>query len=133
MKRTPALVVAPVCLALALAACSGGGGSSDSDGPVELTFWHGYTEADGDVLQQIVDDFNAAHDGEITITTQVNPWDVIDDTFLPALSADNGPEIVAMPAERLPVYADRGAFVDLDDFYADDEATPDLNAGPSTW
>ena len=128
MKRIPALVVAPVCLALALAACSGGG-SSDSDGPVELTFWHGYTEADGDVLQQIVDDFNAAHDGEITITTQVNPWDVIDDTFLPALSADNGPEIVAMPAERLPVYADRGAFVDLDDFYAGDDATPHLNAG----
>src|SRR6478735_6436977 len=128
MKRTPALVVAPVCLALALAACSGGG-SSDSDGPVELNFWHGYTEADGDVLQQIVDDFNAAHDGEITITTQVNPWDVIDDTFLPALSADNGPEIVAMPAERLPVYADRGAFVDLDDFYAGDDATPHLNAG----
>ncbi|MCG7284548.1 ABC transporter substrate-binding protein [Cellulomonas sp. ACRRI] len=128
MKRIPALVVAPVCLALTLAACSGGG-SSDSDGPVELTFWHGYTEADGDVLEQIVDDFNAAHDGEITITTQVNPWDVIDDTFLPALSADNGPEIVAMPAERLPVYADRGAFVELDDFYADDESTPDLNPG----
>lgn len=129
MKRTPALLAAPVCLTLALAACSGGGSSSGSDGPVELTFWHGYTEADGDVLEQIVDDFNAAHDGEITITTEVNPWDVIDDTFLPALSADNGPEIVAMPAERLPVYADRGAFVDLDDFYAGDEATPDLNPG----
>jgi multiple sugar transport system substrate-binding protein len=132
MKRTPALLAAPVALMLALTACSGGGSSSDSsgaDGPVELTFWHGYTEADGDVLEQIVDDFNAAHDGEITITTEVNPWDVIDDTFLPALSAGNGPEIVAMPAERLPVYADRGAFADLTDFYADDDATPDLNAG----
>ncbi|GEL46753.1 sugar ABC transporter substrate-binding protein [Cellulomonas hominis] len=130
MKRTPALLAAPVCLMLALTACSGGGGSSSgSDGPVELTFWHGYTEADGDVLEQIVEDFNAAHDGEIAITTEVNPWDVIDDTFLPALSADNGPELVAMPAERLPVYADRGAFVDLDDFYAGDEATPDLNQG----
>lgn len=129
MKRTPALLAAPVCLMLALTACSGGGSSSGSDGPVELTFWHGYTEADGDVLEQIVGDFNAAHAGEITITTEVNPWDVIDDTFLPALSADNGPELVAMPAERLPVYADRGAFVDLDDFYAGAEATPDLNQG----
>jgi len=129
MKRIPALVAAPVALALfSLSACSGDS-ASDTDGPVELTFWHGYTEADGDVLEQIVDDFNAAHDGEITITTQVNPWDVIDDTFLPALSADNGPEIVAMPAERLPVYADRGAFVDLDDFYDADASTPDLNTG----
>lgn len=137
MKRTPALLAAPVALMLALTACSGGGstssdgagGADGADGPVELTFWHGYTEADGDVLEQIVDDFNAAHDGEITITTEVNPWDVIDDTFLPALSAGNGPEIVAMPAERLPVYADRGAFADLTDFYAADDATPDLNAG----
>ncbi len=133
MKRTPALLAAPVALMLALTACSGGGSPSDGSGdagdPVRLTFWHGYTEADGDVLEQVVADFNAAHDGEITITTEVNPWDVIDDTFLPALSAGNGPEIVAMPAERLPVYADRGAFVDLTDFYAGDEATPDLNAG----
>ncbi|ACZ20277.1 ABC-type sugar transport system, periplasmic component [Sanguibacter keddieii DSM 10542] len=129
MKRIPSLVAASLTLALvSLTACSSDG-SSDADGPVELTFWHGYTEADGDVLEQIVDDFNAAHDGEITITTQVNPWAVIDDTFLPALSADNGPEIVAMPAERLPVYADRGAFVDLDDFYDADEATPALNTG----
>ncbi|WP_282947256.1 ABC transporter substrate-binding protein [Cellulomonas endometrii] len=127
MKRTPALLVAPVCLALTLAACSGGDDAA-SDGPVELTFWHGYTEADGDVLEQIVEDFNASQD-DVVISTEVNPWDVIDDTFLPALSAGNGPEIVAMPAERLPVYADRGAFVALDDFYADDEATPDVNPG----
>jgi multiple sugar transport system substrate-binding protein len=127
MKRTPALLVAPVSLALTLTACSGGDDAS-SDGPVELTFWHGYTEADGDVLEQIVEDFNASQD-DVVISTEVNPWDVIDDTFLPALSAGNGPEIVAMPAERLPVYADRGAFVALDDFYAGDEATPDVNPG----
>lgn len=129
MKRMPSLLAAPVCLTLALAACSGGGPSSSSDGgPVELTFWHGYTEADGDVLNQIVEDFNASHP-DVVISTEVNPWDVIDDTFLPALSAGNGPQIVAMPAERIPVYADRGAFVDLDDFYSADEATPDLNPG----
>ena len=126
MKRIPTLVA--VGLTLALAACSGGPSDAASDGPVKLTFWHGYTEADGDVLQQIVDDFNASHD-DVEISTQVNPWGVIDDTFLPALSAGNGPEIVAMPAERLPVYADRGAFVSLDDYYADADATPDLNAG----
>lgn len=128
MKRTSALAL-PLCLALALAACSGGTSDAASDdGPVKLTFWHGYTEADGDVLDQMVKDFNSSHP-DIVITTEVNPWDVIDDTFLPALSADNGPEIVAMPAERIPVYADRGAFVSLDDFYDGDESTPDLNAG----
>jgi multiple sugar transport system substrate-binding protein len=103
---------------LVLAGCSAGGDTPD--GPVELVFWHGYTEADGDVLEEIVADFNASQD-EVSITTEINPWAVIDDTLLPALSAGNGPDIVAMPGERLPVYADRGAFVALDDFYADPE------------
>lgn len=128
MKRTPALIVVPAVLALGLSACSGTS-SAEPDGPVELTFWHGYTEADGDVLEQIVDDFNAAHEGEIEVSTQVNPWDVIDDTLLPALSAGDGPQIVAMPAERLPVYADRGAFVDLSDYYDSADATASINPG----
>ncbi|TDD69897.1 ABC transporter substrate-binding protein [Jiangella aurantiaca] len=121
------LVLAPVAV---VAACSGDdSGGAAADGPVELTFWHGYTEADGDVLEQIVADFNASQD-EVVISTEINPWDVIDDTLLPALSAGDGPDIVAMPAERLPVYADRGAFVELDEFYDDPESnTAELNEG----
>jgi multiple sugar transport system substrate-binding protein len=116
-----------LAVALTATGCTAGGGSSD--GPVELTFWHGYTEADGDVLEQIVADFNASQDG-VVVTTEINPWAVIDDTLLPALSAGDGPDIVAMPAERLPVYADRGAFVALDDFYADPaNNASDVNPG----
>lgn len=117
MTRTPLALAAALAVAgLALAGCTPGDGGTD--GPVQLTFWHGYTEADGDVLEQIVADFNAAHD-DIEISTEINPWAVIDDTLLPSLSAGNGPDIVAMPAERLPVYAARGAFASLDGFYAD--------------
>ena len=117
MKRSPLFAGAGIlAVALATTGCTAGG--APSDGPVELTFWHGYTEADGDVLEQIVDDFNASQD-DVVVSTEINPWAVIDDTLLPALSAGNGPDLVAMPAERLPVYADRGAFVSLDDFYAD--------------
>jgi multiple sugar transport system substrate-binding protein len=127
MKRSP-LVAGAGILAVALIT-TGCTAAPSSDGPVELTFWHGYTEADGDVLEQIVADFNESQDG-VVVTTEINPWAVIDDTLLPALSAGNGPDIVAMPAERLPVYADRGAFVGLDDFYADpaNNAT-DVNPG----
>lgn len=131
MKRTSAVAAGAAALALGLTACSSSAPEPASDGAAEavsLTFWHGYTEADGDVLEKIVDDFNASHEN-ISITTSVNPWAVIDDTLLPALSADNGPQIVAMPAERLPVYAAKGAFVSLDDFYAGSEATDAVNPG----
>lgn len=126
MKRTLALASLGAAAVLAFTGCTAGAPEA-SDGPVELTFWHGYTEADGDVLQQIVDDFNASQD-DVEITTEVKTWAVIDDTLLPALSADEGPDIVAMPAERLPVYADRGAFVDLSDWYGSESSnTAELN------
>ena len=61
MKRPLALAAVGAAAALALAGCTAGA-PEESAGPVELTFWHGYTEADGDVLQQIVDDFNASQE-----------------------------------------------------------------------
>ncbi|THV29064.1 ABC transporter substrate-binding protein [Glycomyces paridis] len=118
MTRTRILTGVAATLALMAAGCSGGG---EDDGPVELTFWHGYSEADGDVLEEIVADFNASQD-DITINTELKTWASIDDTLLTALSAGEGPGLVAMPAERLPVYASKGAFASLDDFYADESS-----------
>ncbi|GAA0429073.1 ABC transporter substrate-binding protein [Leifsonia naganoensis] len=128
MKKLLATLAAAAGVSLALAGCSGSSGT-DSSGPVTLTFWHGYTEADGKVLDQIVDDFNKSQD-EITIKTTTKTWAVIGDTLLPALSAKKGPDIVAMPAENLPVYASKGAFAKLDDFYSSD-ATKKASLNPS--
>lgn len=129
MKRSLAVLCAAGLMAAPLTACSSSTEGKESGGPVQITFWHGYTEADGDVLEQIVEDFNASQT-DVQVSTQIKPWDVIDDTLLPALSAKNGPDIVAMPAERLPVYAAKGAFVSLKDFYADDSSnTSALNPG----
>ncbi|MFT4136330.1 ABC transporter substrate-binding protein [Microbacterium sp.] len=118
MKKLLAALVVAAGVTTALTGCSSSA-SSDSSGPVTLTFWHGYTEADGKVLDQIVQDFNESQEG-ITIKTETKTWAVIGDTLLPALSAKTGPDIVAMPAENLPVYAGKGAFAELDDFYASD-------------
>lgn len=120
-KTAMAALAALTAGALLLTGCS----ESDSPAPeapkapATVTFWHGYTEADGDVLEKIVSDFNASQD-DVVIKTEVKTWAVIDDTLLPALSAEEGPQIVAMPAERMPVYADRDAFVDLTDTYGSD-------------
>lgn len=106
-------------LAFGAAACGGGSGAADSpDGKVSLTFWHGFTEADGKAIEKIVRDFNSANP-DIEIKTQVNPWDVIADKMLPAISAGQGPDIVAQPATAAVAYATKGAFQPLDDFYDD--------------
>ncbi|MEO7015813.1 MAG: ABC transporter substrate-binding protein [Leifsonia sp.] len=116
MKKLIATLAVVAGAAAALTGCSASGGTS-STAHVDLTFWHGYTEADGKVLDKIVEDFNKSQK-QITIKTTTKTWAVIGDTLLPALSAKKGPDIVAMPAENLPVYATKGAFAKLDDFYS---------------
>ncbi|WP_345762391.1 extracellular solute-binding protein [Diaminobutyricibacter sp. McL0608] len=75
-----------------------------------------------------MDDFNKSQK-QITIKTTTKTWAVIGDTLLPALSAKKGPDIVALPAENLPVYASKGAFAKLDDFYAQ-ASTRNANLSP---
>ena len=41
--------------------------------PTTLTFWNGFTSTDGEVLQQIVDDFNETNEWNITIEMDVMP------------------------------------------------------------
>ncbi|HWU47704.1 MAG TPA: ABC transporter substrate-binding protein [Humibacter sp.] len=123
MKKLIAVLAVAAGAAAALTGCSSSGGSTSS-AHVDLTFWHGYTEADGKVLDKIVDDFNKSQ-SKITIKTTTKTWAVIGDTLLPALSAKKGPDIVALPAENLPVYAGKGAFAKLDDFYAGSQVKND--------
>jgi multiple sugar transport system substrate-binding protein len=116
VKKLTGAIAAAAVVAIGLAGCAGTS-SAPSNEKVSLTFWHGYTEADGGVLDNIVKQFNASQKN-ITITTQTKTWAVIDDTLLPALSAKEGPDIVAMTSDRLPVYAEKKALVNLDSFYA---------------
>ncbi|MCI2957702.1 ABC transporter substrate-binding protein [Agromyces atrinae] len=126
MKKSIAGAALASAMLLALTGCSSG--TPESDGTVELTFWHGYTEADGDVLNDLVDEFNASQD-EIEITPVVKPWATLIDTVLPALTSGTGPQLLAMPPEQIPVYASKGALLPLDDWYADPDSGSDtLNA-----
>src|SRR5690625_7960074 len=109
MTRRKMAGIASVAIAgLMLAACGNGdtsgessgsraNGAPASEGVIELTVWHGYTEADGDVLETIIDEINESQ-SDIEISTEINPWDVIDDTLLPTLSDVKGPQNLAMPA-----------------------------------
>ncbi|NYD66989.1 ABC transporter substrate-binding protein [Agromyces atrinae] len=126
MKKSIAGAALASAMLLALTGCSTG--TPESDGTVELTFWHGYTEADGDVLNALVDEFNESQD-EIEITPVVKPWATLIDTVLPALTSGTGPQLLAMPPEQIPVYASKGALLPLDDWYAEPESGSDtLNA-----
>ncbi|WP_382308300.1 ABC transporter substrate-binding protein [Herbiconiux sp. UC225_62] len=121
MKKAIAGTAIVGALMLAITGCSTADSGSDSGGKVELSFWHGYTEADGDVLNDLVTQFNESQD-TIEITPSVKPWATLLDTALPALSSGNGPQIMAMPPENIPVFASKGALDSLDSWYDDPDS-----------
>ncbi len=123
-----ALGIGALAVTAALVGCSASSSDTTADGAVELTFWHGYTEADGDVLQDIVDEFNASQ-GDVHVTTEVRTWDSLNDALLPALAAGDGPQLLAVQAENLPVYADKGALVPLDSFYDGSDVASSFSDG----
>ena len=92
--------------------------------PTTLTFWNGFTSTDGEVLQQIVDDFNASNEWNITIEMDVMPWATFNENLQAAIAAGNAPDFVLCSSGYYAPYVEAGSFQDVSDFYE----LPEVNA-----
>ena len=132
-RRSTLIATAVIATAatLAVSGCAGQGtqqsSENDPDAKVTLSFWNGFTGPDGPALQQVVDDFNASQD-RITVKTNIMPWDTLYSKVLTAAAGNDGPDIVAMSAGRIPQYADQGLFQPLDDYYENTDFESDALA-----
>lgn len=131
IKKVVTLGVAGA-VTLALAACGGGGsGSSASDagdGAVtNLVAWHGYTEADGKVLDKIVANFNASQP-QCQVKGEAIAWDSITEKLVTSLGAGNGPNLVVQGPDTARGYINQGAFQPATDFYNDAAKYPNAAA-----
>ncbi|QMU96423.1 extracellular solute-binding protein [Microbacterium esteraromaticum] len=119
LRRGGTALAAAVFGATALVACSPAG-TAGSDGPVTVDVWHGFTEADGKVVQRLADEFNESQD-DYRVKIEVNPWNVITDKLLPAMSSGNGPALVVQGVDAGQGYVRQGVFASLQSFYDDPE------------
>ena len=103
-----AIAAVAAAMILPLAACGGSGASAD--GVTELSVWSGFTENDGKVVQKIADEFNKSQK-KVKVTIEQNPWNVINDKMLSAISAGNGPDVVTYQPDGAKGYIQQGAFV----------------------
>ena len=137
MKKRVVAIVLAAMTAASLAACGGSGSSSATDQtgastdqaeasadkaessgePITLSFWNGFTSGDGEVLQQIVDEFNASNDKNITIEMDVMPWDSFNEKLPAAITAGNAPDFVLCSSGYYPPYVKENSFQDVSDFY----------------
>ncbi|WP_152659341.1 extracellular solute-binding protein [Demequina salsinemoris] len=125
-KRYGSIALA-AATALVLVGCSGGGdtdssasssdGSGSSGEKTDLLLWHGYTEADGDVLAEIVDNFNAQSD-TCSVSQEPIAWSSITEKLVTSLGAGNGPNLVVQGVDTGEGYKNQGAFLSMDDYYS---------------
>jgi len=128
-RRRLAVLGSLTAVSLTLVGCTGGDpddAGTEGGGTTPLTLWHGYTEADGDVLQAIVDEFNESQDS-YTISTEELAWSSITEKLLTSLGAGNGPNIIVQGIDTGLGYTNQGAFRSVQDYYDDDQYTSTEN------
>lgn len=121
MKKILAALLSLSMLLGLLTACSNQK-QTETKNPDEktvITFWHGFTGTDGQVLQDIVADYNATNTLNVEIQVEVMSWDSLYQKLATALPAGEGPDIIAYNTEYIASYAESGALAAIDDLYAE--------------
>ncbi|CAH0121068.1 MULTISPECIES: ABC transporter substrate-binding protein [unclassified Paenibacillus] len=110
-------------LLIVLSACgngktdSSGNGSESSSGKITLSFWNGFTGPDGELLQQIVNDYNEANKGKVEIKMDVMPWAQLNQKLPVAISTDTAPSFVAVIGGAATPFIQNGSFQNISDFF----------------
>lgn len=79
---------------------------------VNLVLWHAKQDAEGDALLAIIDAFEAANPG-ITVEQVYNPSGTLQDSFLAAAGADEGPDMIIWANDSTGPWASAGLIADL--------------------
>ncbi|MCR8724984.1 ABC transporter substrate-binding protein [Frigidibacter sp. ROC022] len=88
---------------------------------VTVEFWHSFSGASGDALNEIVEKFEAANPGIDIDAQYVGNYNDIVSKLQAAIPARRAPDAVIMEVTRYGLFADRGVLLDL---------TPYLDADP---
>ena len=105
MKNWKKMTAAGITCVMALGMIGTGASAEEKTyEPTTLTFWTGFTSTDGEVLQQIVDEFNESNEWNITIEMDVMPWDTFNEKLPAAIAAGNAPDFVLYSSGYYPSY-----------------------------
>ena len=83
-----------------------------------ITFWNGFTGPDGQILQELVQEYNETNTKNVEIVLDIMPWDILFQRLATSLPVQQGPDIIAFATEHIGTYASLGALANIDDIYA---------------
>lgn len=140
MKKLLAILLACVLALSLLAGCSGknkdsetqagadgaaenseAGDGSGSSGTVNIEFWHSMGSATGELVQEIVDEFNASQDEVHVECIYQGDYTTAGTKLQAAAAGGNTPHVVQVEITRVGMYASQGMLLDLMPYAEKDE------------
>ena len=82
---------------------------------VSISFWNVFTGPDGEIMQQIVDDFNREYEGKIQVVTSVFSAESYYSTLSSAMIGGTAPDVCISHSSRIANFAQKEQLCVLDD------------------
>lgn len=84
---------------------------------VTLDFWNVFTGSDGDILKQIVDNYNKTNKDNIKINMDIMPNDTLQQKLPAAIATNTAPDLVLFGVENIASYVSNDSLQDISDFW----------------
>ena len=136
-------ILVTLLVAISLVACSNGGGNSANNGggteaqASEIIFWHTLTDHDEEMVQEIVDAFNAEYEGKYHVTQETQPLDGFAGKVYEAVTNGVGPNLVWQFPNTAKDYVDAGLSLDYGKYFTDadykDRVSPGVYAASTEY
>lgn len=97
---------------------SAAGSEDNSKGEdITISLWTVFTGSDGDVLREIIDNYNETNQDGITVEIDIMDNDTLQSKLPSAVTSGTGPSFVLVGIEYIQEYAENGMIEPIDDFW----------------
>ncbi len=84
---------------------------------ITLQFWNVFTGSDGDILREIVDNYNKTNTDNIEIQMDIMPNDQLQQKLPAAIATGTAPDFVLFGVENIAPYVSNDSLEDISDFW----------------
>lgn len=125
MKKLISLLLVMVMVIGMLAGCGNSAAKEpQAEGPIKLEFWHSMGSATGELIQEIVGEFNASQSDIVVEAIYQGDYTTAGTKLQAAVAGGNAPHVVQVEITRVGMYASQDLLLDLTPYA---EADPDFD------
>ena len=128
MKKLISVLLIMVMMVSMLAGCGNTAAEEpQAEGPIHLEFWHSMGSSTGELIQEIVDEFNASQSDIVVEAIYQGDYTTAGTKLQAAVAGGNAPHVVQVEITRVGMYASQDLLLDLTP-YAEADADFDIEA-----